>query len=447
MKLSRILAVVVIAGGLGAAFNVSTVEAQIREQQPAEFPPASYKGKQYVDSNGCVFIRAGIDGNVSWVPRVTRDRKTVCGFKPSLAGQVAEAPATAAATGTASQQITLDSTAPAVPATSVKPAPRRVANSSKPRRAAPVVVRQTAPRPAPAPRVIVKPTMTAPVVQTRSGAAVTTACPNASPLAQQYLQGTGVRCGPQAEPVVAPRVKVRHAQTGVTTVQPQAGTGYAAEVTATTRIVPKHVAQNRLNTRNGATPKGYRQAWDDDRLNPYRAEQNLAGRHDMLLVWTQTVPRRLVNQSNGRDMTASVPLVYPYTSIEQQRRELGEVTIVQRDGQTMKRIVRYPGKKRKPIYSSRSTPAPSVRSGKAAPQTKAAIGKQYVQIGTFRDASNAQRAAQSIARMGMPARIGKHRKNGKRYMTVQAGPFNGSQALQSAMNRLRGAGYRDAFAR
>ena len=70
-----------------------------------------------------------------------------------------------------------------------------------------------------------------------------------------------------------------------------------------------------------------------------------------------------------------------------------------------------------------------------------------MQIGTFRDASNAQRAAQSIARMGMPARIGKHRKNGKRYMTVQAGPFNGSQALQSAMNRLRGAGYRDAFAR
>ena len=42
---------------------------------------------------------------------------------------------------------------------------------------------------------------------------------------------------------------------------------------------------------------------------------------------------------------------------------------------------------------------------------------------------------------------GKHRKGGQSYMTVQAGPFNGSGAMQSALNHLRGAGYRDAFAR
>jgi len=456
MKLSRILAVVAVAGSLGVAFNVGTGQAQIREQQPAEFPPTSYKGKQYVDSNGCVFIRAGIDGNVTWVPRVTRDRKTVCGFRPSLAGQVAEAPAQAS-TGSAPVQITLDGTASPAPTTSAKPAPRRVA--AKPRRATPAVVRQTAPKRASAQRVIVKPTMAAPVVQARSASEGATACPGASPLSQQYLRGSGVRCGPQAEPIVAPRmaaaprvvVPQAHAQvpSGAATIQPHSGTGYAAEVTSTTRIVPKHVAQNRLNTRNGAAPKGYRLAWDDDRLNPYRAEQNLAGREKMLLIWTQTVPRRLVNQTNGRDMTASVPLIYPYTSIEQQRREFGEVTIVQRDGQTMKRIVRHAGAKpvaRKPFYSSRSTPEKPLAS-KAAASSKADAGKRYVQIGTFRDEANARRAAQSIARMGMPARIGKHRKGGQSYMTVQAGPFNGSGAMQSALNRLRGAGYRDAFAR
>ena len=75
MKFFGLIAV----GALAGLLSVGAADAQIREQQPAEFPPASYKGKQYVDSSGCVFIRAGIDGDVSWVPRVSRARKIVCG--------------------------------------------------------------------------------------------------------------------------------------------------------------------------------------------------------------------------------------------------------------------------------------------------------------------------------------------------------------------------------
>jgi len=265
-----------------------------------------------------------------------------------------------------------------------------------------------------------------------------------------------MRCGPQTHQIVGNRVATTTAtarsyakpRATATAIQPHysAGSRATAGVSSTTRIVPKHVAQNRINTHNHVVPNGYKEAWDDDRLNPKRAEQNLAGRSDMLLVWTQTVPRRLINQSTGRDVTASVPLVYPYTSVAQQRRDLGEVNIVQRNGQTMKRIVRNSGAKvRKPVYSTRS--APKVAAPKAAAPAKALAGKRYVQVGTFRDMGNAQRAAQKIARMGMPARIGKHRKSGNTYMTVQAGPFNGSNAMQSAMSRLRGAGYQDAFAR
>lgn len=49
---------------------------------PAEFPPASFKGAQYMDSQGCVFMRATSDGRTSWIPRIGRDRKAICAGKP-----------------------------------------------------------------------------------------------------------------------------------------------------------------------------------------------------------------------------------------------------------------------------------------------------------------------------------------------------------------------------
>jgi len=450
MKFFGLIAV----GALAGLLSVGAADAQIREQQPAEFPPASYKGKQYVDSSGCVFIRAGIDGDVSWVPRVSRARKIVCGFQPSLAAQTASvAPAPAPTPKEKPVQIVVE----AAPATAVtpspRPAPKRVV---APRPAAPVVVRQTAPKPAPVakPRIVAKPVVIAATPEVRVPQPGGTACPGASAISQKYLQttpGLPVRCGPQGGAIVAGKsaAQVKAAPNKTVVIHdPVPRAVYAQTVTATTRIAPKHVVQNRVNTQNTKVPHGYTEVWTDDRLNPKRAEQNLQGRSDMLLIWTQTVPHRLIEQHTGKDVTASVPLIYPYTSVTEQRRGLGEVTIVQRDGQTLKRIVRL--KKsgqavRQPVYSSRSTPVePKVKKVSKAPAVQ---GKKYVQIGTYRNAANAQKAAQQIARMGMPARIGKHRKGGTSYMTVQVGPFDGSDRVRNVLRQMRDIGYTDAFAR
>lgn len=50
---------------------------------PAEFPPADYRGQQYVDSKGCLFMRAGEGAQTVWIPRVTRYGIPLCGNPPS----------------------------------------------------------------------------------------------------------------------------------------------------------------------------------------------------------------------------------------------------------------------------------------------------------------------------------------------------------------------------
>jgi cell division septation protein DedD len=51
--------------------------------RPAELPPADYAGQQYVDSKGCMFVRAGTAAEVLWIPRVSRQGEPICSSPPS----------------------------------------------------------------------------------------------------------------------------------------------------------------------------------------------------------------------------------------------------------------------------------------------------------------------------------------------------------------------------
>lgn len=162
-----------IPSAFAAAFILSSIGAvsaqSLRNSSGvAELPPAGYSGKQYVDSKGCIYIRAGLAGNITWVPRVTRDRRQVCGYKPSLA-----------ATGVVTR-----------------------------------VASVTAPKP--------------------------------KKLSVRYVPA--VKLAPTVIPN-APKIK---------------------------------------------TPRGYRTAWTDGRLNHGRGGRTQSGQQQMEMVWTNTVPRRLV---------------------------------------------------------------------------------------------------------------------------------------------------------
>lgn len=67
-----------------AALVILSVPVQARDLiRPAELPPADYAGLQYVDSRGCMFVRAGSGSKLVWVPRVSRQGAPVCGNPPS----------------------------------------------------------------------------------------------------------------------------------------------------------------------------------------------------------------------------------------------------------------------------------------------------------------------------------------------------------------------------
>ncbi|APX13652.1 hypothetical protein BWR18_03045 [Tateyamaria omphalii] len=449
MSFTRIAALAVCVASLSV--GMGQAQSLRNGQTPAEFPPASFNGTQYVDSRGCVFIRAGIDGNVTWVPRVNRQRQLICGQTPSLSANAA-----AAARSTPTQttqgtpeQITVapparpTATADAAPSAAPVPAPRPTVRTTRP-------AATTAPTPQPAPRVVVQrpaapvvrrtapppaqPTVVQAAPRTVTAQRAVPACQGASPVSARYInsgQYGPVRCGPQ-----------------------QIARGSAAAVGPETRVVPRHVYENRTLQRAARVPEGYVPVWKDDRLNPRRAEQSLNGIAQTRLVWTQTVPRRLIERSTGRDVTATVPLVYPYTDVATQERNLGTVTLVRRNGQLMKRVQRKSSATaRQPVVSTRSAPAPVVKApARTAPKAagkapSATTQGRYVQVGTFGVPANAQAAAQRIARAGLPARIGRVTRGGKSYQVVLAGPFASSTDLSRGLQSSRAAGFSDAFVR
>jgi SPOR domain len=372
---------------------------------PANLPPSSYQGMQFVDSRGCLFLRAGFGAQTVWVPMVDDGKNQMCGMAPSFGGAVAAvAPAPLA-------KPVAPSVAPLVvaPAPVVKPASMVVAAAT----VAPLAMAPVAMAPVLAPPV-------APAVigyQSVALGGATASCGPRSPVLERVVlrnggtalvctQGDGTLTG-WSNPLFGAGAGVGAAlgyQTA--TAQNLRGARMAGPVTA--GVAARAPAVN-VASSMPAPPKGWKYAWKDDRLNPMRGVGTAQGQAQMDALWTRQVPAKLVTTPVAAPLVFAAPPVAPVARVS-----------------TMS--------------------APNKIAAKAAP-AKAASGALYVQVGSFGVAANAAGAAARIAALGLPSASGHLAKGGSALQVVYAGPFADAGSAQSALAALKSAGFRDAFVR
>jgi len=273
-----ILAIGIIT--LGGAAGAKTIQT---DDGPAELPPASYKGTQYVDSKGCVYIRAGYGARISWVPRVNRKRQVICSpnNKPSL-----NAAQLAAITGQPASRLVK----PAAPVTvrTVEVSPVAVPDFKPNLPKSGVLYPSTTVR------------QTSPIVEDGTGNKIADATPQKTvsqkPAGASSVRGfdlfsrrqkrNALRTGPQA---------VHPADLGKVQQQSPGSSG-APQKVAVVSSERKNVVPNRVDTVHRITV--HRVVID--------ADITARGNAQMALIWSNTVPLKLISKSRGKLFATNV---------------------------------------------------------------------------------------------------------------------------------------------
>ena len=380
----KVLAVAAVAF-FGALFGAPLTVLAEDLQGPKELPPPDYKGQQYVDSSGCVFLRAGLGGQVTWVPRIDRQRRQLCGY-PTQAEAArdlakASAPEIVPAPAPAEARAAVPSVA-ATSADAIPPVPARA------KRAAAPAARSAAAKAAVS-QVAGSPVLLGGGVLTESSGFATggqVLCPPASPILRSF-------------PL----------RNGGTTLLCTDGNG----------ALERAVVGIDRNGRAFApiVPHGYVSAWQDDRLNPRRGMGTVAGQLAQDQVWTRSVPARLVSDTPKPRKAAKKVYVSASNAPN-------------------------PAVK----HGHKSVVATSTSTAPKAPLPKGNL-QLFVQVGSFTVASNASGASARLAGIGLPVSAGRARINGRSVQVVYAGPFGTAAAAQAALAAARQAGFADAFIR
>jgi len=420
-----------ILTGVAFVFVVSGAEAtSVRfASSPAEMPPANFKGTQFVDSKGCAYIKAGYSGSVSWVPRAHRNRQVVCGLTPTFRTSVAKAGS--------------------VKKTHV----RVVATSSAPARTKPRVIAVETRSAAPAGRP------SQPMFSGTPASTVYTAYheKSAAPTADAT----------QATIAVMPRPTVLAVEENTPVgLQKLFTWGHRFKIRRGPQKVHPADAVKQYRRTHGVQvasapyvlPKGYVSLLSGSAAIRRSGIGTPEGQAAMDLLWTQTMPRRLIDVTTGRDMTASLPQIrYPYTSVTLERmasaRLVPRATPPVRAQKTnLKRIKKPSADQASPLNMTALDQISSIQDVSAlttrdtiSPVAKQVPSHRFVQVATFGVADNARRTRARFSKNGMPVDTRPTRYKGKKMDIVLLGPFRDQRMLDEAMTQARAAGFNDAF--
>lgn len=479
----------VAATAVAAAVGGSAALAEMEINGPADVPPPSYKGRQYVDSAGCVFVRAGYGGTVTWVPRVDRSKKQLCGYQPSLpqgaaaakvaAAPVKSAPPVAVAATPAPAPATRPARSPFAPTPFVGKPMETIATTATPPRiglgaAAPMQPVPAAPvRGAAAPQSPVLPPVAAAVparsdyvspyalsggtaapgggslryhntlpvpvriTGTETVAAAATACPAGMAAAQRYLLSDGrsvVRCGGAAENPVDFINAAAVPGLVVTPSAPMPG--------ATPQQV--YAAASPYALGGGVAPMTARPGSSGPSVGPVLVRAPSG--HITLAPITVETSVGPTGYAPAFDDGRLNPFRGPRTA--QGDAEQG----VMWTNQVPSRRVteRTPERRRivpaAPVHVSAPALSPGAStpmrvSSKSAPEAAAPAAPRYVQVGSFAVAGNAAAAKARLAAAGLPVSSAQTRRG---LTVVLAGPFADARA---ALATVRNAGFSEGILR
>lgn len=435
---------------------------------PREFPPATFEGNQFVDSEGCAFIRAGISGNTTWVPRVNSSRTQLCNFQPTFA-EAAPAPEPARASDAPIETI---ASVPApveeleeqpliiIPTAQERAASNRAVSVPVPRRTAavptPRVIAAAVPAPVPAPEAVVE---DAPQI---TRAEVCDGKFGPQPGFISSTTGETLDCGPAPRVAAAAPAPAPVVATPVAPAAPEplrmtlaeicaasadgskrfvdATTGEAIACPAPVTIATAPVARPTPAPAAPVVARASAEVASACPEIPAAPGQTVRCGPQTDRPWTLegSDGKRTSARTNALGLKpAPVPASNPVvTAATPAPRTLTSYQRVWGDG----RLNAHRG-----VPAGASTAAVGSQtatvSTRQAPQRVSAY--RYIQVGSFGDHGNASRLLTRLQGMGLPTGSG----SAGALKIVAVGPFSNPNDMRHALGIVRGMGFTDAFAR
>jgi hypothetical protein len=262
----------------------------------------------------------------------------------------------------------------------------------------------------PKPAQVIKPKTKRQVAQVPKTTAPKTAAPKtvvkmAAPKHKTVAKTARVVAVPRAQPKTGAPQTIRGART-------------------TTRVATASQAPA-LKVPEPRLPAGYKSVWTDGRLNPERGVRTAHGDATMALIWTETVPRRLVAET-GQDGTLS----------NVHRRLIAQGSGTTTGTKSVPKSVTARVAKQKNVQVAAVTP-------KA--KTQGVTTGRFVQVAAFGVSSNAQTTAQKFARLGLPVVMREQVYKGRVLNVLYLGPFASNTDLRGGLSTAKSQGFSDAF--